>query len=239
MYVAIVRKKTNFLTKAYRDYHRFEDAISSIVFDPLEYVPASESFDFLSQLFEGKPSAFKAEMIKLHFWKKLRKSDSGWVSPENWSLTQQKVALDRHVEPDLIIEYSGERGEKRYYIIEVKWESPESEREMFKQWSILNVNIQRHAMHILLQKNNVKSCSNPGAVICEWRQLVRKLQAWGQQCGPQFNTWRERVTTLLPRLESQLHSFAGFAHIQPPEMGNSWKFRSFDTAAIVKHSTTL
>lgn len=234
MIQAILDNKTKFLTQAYREgIHKFEDPVTSIVFEPLRYIPPHESFSFFSHFFKDTHPLFTAEKIELHFWKRLVPGDN-WVEYKKWDHLKKTIALERFVEPDLVIEFSNQVGQKKYYLIEVKWNSPEGEKELFKQWEILSDEIQKSTTHIFLVKQKPSSCSRKEVTICLWDRFVAELKSFPihNNISPQFENWKRQTVQFLQKVEEQCHQFSGFSNVGKFNVTSHWKYKSFDNSVI-------
>lgn len=236
MHEAIIGNKTTFLTRSYTSgRHRFEDPITSMVFGGLKYVPANESFAFFSHYFEKSPPAFEAETVTLHFWKQLRRKSSHWVDSRKWDKLSKEITLKRLIEPDLIIEYTGTQGESRYYLIEVKWDSPEGENELLKQWEILNAGIQADTLHVFMVKEKPTTCSRPEVNVRLWNRLVSELHNFTLPgASLQFETWQTQTIEFLEKLVSHFHHFSGFSDLNLPTPLPIWAFQSFDMSIVTE-----
>jgi hypothetical protein len=234
MIQAILDNKTKFLTQAYREgIHRFEDPVTSIVFEPLRYIPPHESFSFFSHFFEDFDPLFTAENIKLHFWKKLVRRDN-WVEKKKWDHLKKTIALERSVEPDLVIEYSNQAGRKKYYLIEVKWNSTEGKKEqLLKQWEVLRNEIQKSTTHIFLVKQKPSSCSRKDVTIRLWDRFVAELNSFPtHNISPQFKNWQCQTVQFLQKVDEQCHQFSGFSNVGKVNVISNWKYMSFDNSVI-------
>lgn len=232
MYEAITKNKTKFLTHAYTaGSHKFEDPITSIVFDALRYVPAQDSFVFFSKLFEDCDPTFIATDVKLYFWEKMTQGSTRWVSSENWSKLGSTV--NRSVEPDLIMHFRGGAGQQRYYLIEVKWDSDESHKELHKQWEILREDIKKDTVQVYLVKQG-REPSRAEARVVSWERFCARLKRFEHNDkSPQFRIWKERTVTFLQKIARQFHVFSGFS-CEKTSLPN-WKFRSFDISIVISN----
>ncbi|MGC9423476.1 hypothetical protein [Vibrio sp.] len=238
MIQAILDNKTKFLTQAYREgVHKFEDPLTSIIFEPLRYIPPHESFSFFSHFFEETDPLFTAEKINLHFWKRLVRGGN-WVEKKKWDHLKKTTALERSVEPDLVIEYSNQAGKKKYYLIEVKWNSTEGKKEqLLKQWEVLRNEIQKSTIHIFLVKQKPSSCSRKDVTIRLWDRFVAELNSFpkdniGQHLSPQFENWQCQTVQFLQKVDEQCHQFSGFSNVGKVNVISNWKYMSFDNSVI-------
>lgn len=241
MLEAILLNKTQFLTNEYlHGHHRFEDPITSMVFGELDYISPHESHSFFSHFFERKPPRFTAETIAIHFWKKLKINSSRWVDYEKWNNLAQKVGIKQHVEPDLIIEYMGASGERVIYLIEVKWNSPEGENELFKQWEILNDEVQEDTVHVFLVKFRSNSISRPQVTVRFWDQFASDLNFFvlpGE--SRQFSLWRKRTVDFLAKVHDEFPVFSGFSNLSFSSTIQRWSYTPFDVQLILDYYKSL
>lgn len=237
MFEAIVRKKTNFLSARYvNGHHKFEDPIISIVFGPLHYIPAHEALAFFSKVFEDQQAQFDAISSSIMFWKKMYKNTEAYVEPQRWAALYERGIVKNHVEPDLLIEFPNSQDEvRRRYLIEAKWDSPEGDHELEKQWGILTDEIQSSTVHVFLAKSIPKKLSREEVKTCTWHRFAVELKAFFlPSLSPQFRQWQSRTVEFLNAVDSQIHTFSGFSELSYTA-SSQWTPRYFDTSVITKY----
>lgn len=160
------------------------------------------------------------------------------MDPHKWDEVNKRIQLKKHVEPDLVIEYSNNQNRSRFYIIEVKWDSPESDQELYKQWHILDDAIQQDAQHIFLVKDEPTTCSRSkeNIIIRLWPRLISELQNFSLPgVSSQFQNWQKYTIEFLEKIARQFRHFSGFSGFRfcPPKA--HWHFQTFDTSIITSY----
>lgn len=234
---AILQSKTNFLTASYNSSdRRFEDPITSIVFGPLEYIPAQESFTFFTMLFEGSaPVEYEDLQLSLTFWHRLYRGHE-YVDSKKWDFLKMKGAVKQYVEPDLLLEYFTSKGLIRRYMIEIKWDSPEGKDELKKQWGILKKEIKDDTIHIFLAKVIPDGLSRNNVTKCHWNRFVNALHSFCPNTvfSPAFDVWRGNTIRFLEAVESKIKTFSGFSRFNYSPQ-SIWHPVFFDTAIILNY----
>jgi hypothetical protein len=136
-----IEKNKSKLYERYRGVRAFhdrgnltmEDEITSIIFGPLEFMSVTDVWD-IAKILLGKACNIdnhSPTKFELKFWEKLKKDDGNHIEPD-----AELIFLD---------------GEKRLLgiLIELKWNAPEGENQLEKQWAAFNEKMGNCPVHHL------------------------------------------------------------------------------------------
>lgn len=210
MLTAIARGKTRFYLryKGHKDgldegRITAEDEITSLVFEPMRYLPAGDVAGFWQKFigdgfFVNEPPV----SFDVTFWPPSRYPENGKV---------------RWVEPDLRVDFRWSDGSKRIILIEVKWNSALSEGQLLRQWrNCLNADERVAARHVFIGKHSdINSEDRHGRVVAKsWRDVQDILNRYQSVDGAVAH-WAKLVTEFLGRVTTR--PFNGFEYIFPLE----------------------
>lgn len=146
---AIERKKsrayTRYLSVQPPDDPRVsaEDEITSIIFGPLEFLPASDNWKLWQRILQGGASMDVSGPLPLDYFADF--------SPDACAL--EFWPRKDLIEPDLVIRFSNDRGETRSLLVELKWNAPLSGADQLKkQWRLYQHGEHANSLHVFLAK---------------------------------------------------------------------------------------
>jgi hypothetical protein len=120
-----------------------EDEITSIVFGPLDFLPASDHWLLWKTVLHNHASMHASGLLPLDFL-------SGFSPVE--------CILDfwprkSGVEPDLVITFTSAQGETRSLLIELKWNAGVSgDDQLHRQWSEYQAGLHATSLHVFIAK---------------------------------------------------------------------------------------
>jgi hypothetical protein len=213
---AFVRKnvRTILLTRtAERQNKQDEDAITSMVFTPVQFMPAEEAFAcFAAVLPDLRTRVGQRRLASVHieFWP----SGGRAVSNNSDKMTR--------VEPDLKAQLSFEEGRSLVLVGEMKWESPiltaqiRRERESVKGEDA-------YVFAIVKNKGTLTKKTLECDVLYSWKDVHRNIERIRFKKGSPSRQWAMLVTDFLKLAEQLI--FTGFNDVNfeglSPPHGNA------------------
>jgi hypothetical protein len=120
-----------------------EDEITSIIFGPLEFLPAADNWKLWQRILQSRASG--------HLSGPLPSTYLAGFSPHAFEL-EFWPRKDR-IEPDLVIRFSDACGETRSLLVELKWDAPLSGPDQLeKQWLRYQRGLHAQSLHVFLAK---------------------------------------------------------------------------------------
>jgi hypothetical protein len=121
-----------------------EDEITSLIFGPLDFLPASDNWKLWQLVLQSHASREESGALPSDYF-----SDS--FSP-NACMLQFWPRKD-NIEPDLVIKFSDGQGGMRSLLIELKWDADVSgDDQLEKQWLRYQSGEHAHSLHVFIAK---------------------------------------------------------------------------------------
>jgi hypothetical protein len=121
-----------------------EDEITSLIFGPLDFLPASDNWKLWKLVLQSHASRDMSGLLPPDYF-----SDS--FAPVSCAL-EFWPRRDK-IEPDLLITFLDGQGSTRSLLIELKWDSGISgDDQLEKQWLQYQSNDQAHSLHVFIAK---------------------------------------------------------------------------------------
>ncbi|TYT74192.1 hypothetical protein [Desulfobotulus mexicanus] len=171
------------------------------------------------------PLALMPPQIMGVFWKELLLSRHVSDLPDGFPVSGEMHFWPKrsNIEPDLFVTLTWRDGEKRVLLVEMKWGSGLSEKQLHKQWQIfLSPEEQEKAFHLFIGKNTIEAIKaeqeedvwNGRLQAFSWDAVLSVLstmQRENRQQHKDLQTWIEQILGVLPKLG--LRPFFGFDRI--------------------------
>ncbi|CAM5444165.1 hypothetical protein [Rhodanobacter lindaniclasticus] len=174
MLTAIDREKTKFYLRYKGVRGNFdkgritaEDEVTSLVFDPMKYLPACDVTGFWQKIVGDNFLLHEVPVsVDVIFWPTrsyLENGESHWV------------------QPDLRFDFKWSNGSTRIILVEIKWNSGLDEGQLRRQWgSYLSPGERKIARHVFIAKNtDIGDEGHRGGVIVKsWRDVQDVLNGF-------------------------------------------------------------
>ena len=215
---AIVHKKTR-LHRRYLGHReegekhvREEDEITSNFFDGLALLDAPDVLKFWRQLMDtGQRASFlpdqEPSFLEWKFW------------PRRWP-------EGRCIEPDMHLEFRWPGGERRSFLVELKWRSRLGKRQLHDQWLKYMSDAERgSSVHVFIGRDVSTALAaraeedvwQPGQLILRpWIEIRSAMMAIEAPSGP-LRRWLYLADQLLERL--QISRFSGIPVVERCNLG--------------------
>lgn len=213
-------------SRAYRYYvghreglgHRVssEDEITSIIFGPLDFLPASNNWFFWRTALTSHETVAASGPLPGDFF-----------DPSFTPIScEMKFWMRRdNVEPDLVVDFLDAGGAARSILLEVKWDAGLSgDDQLLNQWTVFQAGRHATSLHVLLAKqtDNLELRAAPWSVdetdgrksnrlrLLRWHGLHRDLHhVWSDALAPDpIRRWAALAAEFLSRVG--IRPFVGF-----------------------------
>lgn len=180
-----------------------EDEITSLVFEPMKYLPASDVAGFWKRLIPDVSTPQKVtKAVEVKFW------------PSNCDVEDREARR----EPDLRVDITWGDGSKQIFLVEVKWNGKLYEGQLKKQWDqCLSDSDKRDAVHVYIGKSsNIGTERHERVKAKSWRDVQDVLNGYDGDSEP-VGRWASLASGFLGKITTS--PFKGFEDIVWPGEG--------------------
>lgn len=184
---------------------KVEDAITSTLLGPLDFFPPKISWLFWKDIIQYNKPSFEPQKCTIEFW------------PKN-----------NHCEPDIKIEYSSKQDTKIIILVEIKWNSPDSNKnpkyksQLHQQWNIYLTSDERKIAHHVFIGKTTEQANNltkedksklweNRLTLKTWNEIKKILKNLPGSSPDQLKKWAELTVRFLEVMDDSI--FSGFSGV--------------------------